>query len=147
MRGGEGTSVGGIEQFKRGDDQCSHAWGDEQSKRHLDLFIWWRVCTKCGETRTTRSLSRGPTIEIHDVVNGILYVIGSRQNLASVEFRYLRCGCGNSLRVDFDLGDNGRVVRKNSVSCDWCGARYGAGSHGPEHRPRAASWADAPQIE
>jgi hypothetical protein len=139
--------VGWIEQFKRGDDKCSHAWGDEQGERHLDHFMWWRVCTKCGEKRTTRALSRGPAIAIQDWISGVSYVIGSRHNLANKEFRYLHCECGNSVRVEFDLGDDGRVVRKASAACDWCGARYGAGSRGPEHRPRGAFWADAPEVE
>lgn len=136
-----------VEQFKRGDDTCRHAWGEEQSERHLDLFMWWRRCTKCGEKRTTRTLSRGPAIEIHDWVSCIHYVIGSKQNLAQEEFRYLRCECGNSVRVAFDLGDNGRVVRKVPVTCAWCGARYGAGSVGPVHCVRGAFWRDAPEIE
>ena len=92
-----------IEQFKRGDDRCKHVWGDEKGERHLDHFMWWRVCTKCGEKRTTRSLDRGAGIEIFDWVSGVRYVIGSSQNLARTEFRYLNCDCGNSVRVDFEL--------------------------------------------
>ena len=136
-----------IEQFKRGDDRCRHAWGDEQGERHLDHFMWSRVCKKCGEKRTTRSLDRGAGIEIFDWVSGVRYVIGSSQNLAKTEFRYLHCECGNSVRVDFELVDKGRVVRKSAVTCEWCGAAFGIGSRGPEHRPRAAMWADAPEVE
>jgi hypothetical protein len=80
-------------------------------------------------------------------VSGIRYVIGSRQNLADQEFRYLHCDCGNSVRVDFDLGDSGRVARKADAACEWCGARYRAGTRGPEHRPRAAIWAEAPEVD
>jgi hypothetical protein len=135
-----------IEQFKRGDASCKHSWGDEQGERHLDHFMWWRACPKCGEKRPTRTLDRGPNIEVFDLVNGVFYVIGSKQNLAATEFRYIKCGCGNSLRVDFDLGDQGRVVRNSAVICEWCGATFSIGSRGPDHRPRSAMWADAPEV-
>ena len=133
--------------FKRGDDNCTHTWSDEQSERRLDWFTWWRVCTQCGEQRATRHKSRGPFLHISDDVNGVSYVVGSRQNLAGREFRWLECECGNSVLVDFDLGDHGRVTRKTAVTCDWCGAQYPAGSGGPVHRPRSAFWKDAPEIE
>ena len=138
--------MGLTDELKRDGGQCKHVWGDEQGERKLDYFMWWRVCGKCGKERATRAASRGAVIEIWDMVSGIRHVIGSRQNLASKEFRYLHCECGNTLRVDFNVADNGRVTRKKSVACDWCGARYSTGSSGPEHRPRAALWDDAPDV-
>jgi hypothetical protein len=111
------------------------------------MFIWFRVCENCGEKRTTRSLFRGPGIEIHDWISGISYLIGSDVNLAKQEFRFLNCICGNTVRVDFDLAENGRVVRKSAVTCDCCGEGYSAGSQGPDHRPRGAFWVDSPEIE
>src|SRR5712691_8336941 len=114
--------------FKRGSDSCKHSWSDEKRERSLDDFMWWRECLKCGEMRTTRSLNRGPMIEIKDWVSGMRYTIGSRQNLANQEFRYFQCDCGNNVRADFDLDDEGRVARASEAKCEWCDASYDAGS-------------------
>jgi hypothetical protein len=133
--------------FERGDPNCLHAWGPEQNERVLDYLTFWRTCTKCGEKRPTRSLSRGPMIYITDHVHGITYVIGSNQNRAKKEFRYLRCLCGNSVRVDFELEEDFRVIRKAPVTCDWCGERYAPGCGGPDDRPRGGWWEDAPEVD
>ena len=134
-------------QFKRGDDRCRHTWGDEESDNALESFMWSRTCTQCGEKRTTRMLNRGATIEVSDWVNGVSYVIGSAHNLANTEFRYLKCDCGNSVRVEFELSDDGRVERKSAVACEWCGATFPVGSRGPDHGPRGAFWLDAPEVK
>jgi len=84
---------------------------------------------------------------VSDWISGVNYVIGSAQNLAHKEFRYLRCDCGNSVRVDFELEDRGRVVRRSATTCAWCGAVFSVGSGGPDHRHRGSFWDDAPEVE
>ena len=132
---------------ERGDDPCRHEWDHEQSERQFDVFMWWRVCKRCGEKRTTRTLFRGPDIRVYDQVHGVRYVISSKQNRAKEEFRYLVCDCGNTLRVDFELADHGRVTRTSCVVCDWCAGRFDKGNLGRADRPHAASWGDSPEVE
>ena len=99
-------------EVRRGDPNCPHVWGPEQKTRVLDALMFWRTCTKCGEKRATHSLLRGSDIFITDHIHGIHYVIGSHQNRAKQEFRYLRCPCGNSVRVYFELLEDCRVIQK-----------------------------------
>jgi hypothetical protein len=136
-----------LTMYEQGDPDCPHVWSEERGERLMDSFTWWRDCVTCGERRTTRSALRGPEIVIDDWVHGVQYVLGSSQNLANREFNYIKCECGNSLLVDLQIQDCSRVARKHAVSCEWCNAQYAAGSSGPRHRPRAAFWDDAPEID
>jgi hypothetical protein len=126
-------------------DPCKHAWGDEEGERLLDDFVSWRVCKECGKRRPTRTLSRGPKIEVWDMVNGLRYaVVYADQKESS---RHLRCDCGHDVNVDFEIADNLHVVRKSAVTCGRCGAAFGIGSRGPDRRPRTPLWADSPDVE
>jgi len=127
------------------DDPCKHAWGDEEGERVLDYFVRWRVCKECGKRRPTRALSRGPTIEVWDMVSGVRYTIVYADQKESS--RHLRCDCGHVVDVDFEIADDLHVVRKSAVTCEQCGAAFALGSRGPDNRPRTALWADYPEVE